>query len=88
MCMNFGCNPQINFYHFFCSVDLVIFGLKAFRLSFSGLKHLDTGYLVNATPPTVYPDIFETLQVFCQGLKMCMTLGCNPWIIFVKFLAV
>ena len=31
----FGCNPQIRFCHFFCCSDL---------------KHLNTGYLVNATP--------------------------------------
>ena len=32
--------------------------------SFWGLKHLDTGYLVNATPPTVLATSSETLQVF------------------------
>ena len=26
-------------------------------------KHLDTGYLVNATLPIVYLDLFETLQM-------------------------
>ena len=28
MCMTFGYNPQINFCHFFHSLNLVIFGLK------------------------------------------------------------
>ena len=43
MCMTFGYNPQINYCHFFHVLKLVFFGLK----------HLDTGYLVNATPPKV-----------------------------------
>ena len=29
--MTVSCNPQIIFSHFFCSSDLVIFGLKAYR---------------------------------------------------------
>ena len=49
--------------------------------SFWGLKHLDTGYLVNVTPPTVLAGSI----CYCQDLKMCMVLGCNPVIIFVTF---
>ena len=41
--------------------------------------------LVNATPPTVYLDLFETLQMFFHGLKMCMTFDCSPQIIFLYF---
>ena len=48
MCMTFGCNPQINFCYFIRSSDLIIMGIK----------HLDTGYLVNATPPTVLAGSF------------------------------
>ena len=47
ICMWFGYNPQIIFYHFFCYFNLGIF--LAFLLS----KLMDTGYLVCATPPTV-----------------------------------
>ena len=64
MCMRFGCNPQINFCHFFC-VELRHF------LAYFLPKHLDIEYLVKANPH-IYPDLFETLQVFCLGLKMCM----------------
>ena len=38
--------------------------------SFLSLKHLDTGYLVQIC--------LKLCRCFCQGLKMCMTLGCNP----------
>ena len=31
MCMTFGYNPQINFCHFFHSLNLVIFGLNYYR---------------------------------------------------------
>ena len=31
-------------------------------------KHICTGYLVNANPPT----IFKLCSCFCLGLKMCM----------------
>ena len=50
MCMTFGCNPQINFCHFFSNLDLVILGLKAI---------LRTQLLLQ-----FYLDLFETLQVF------------------------
>ena len=29
MCMMFGCNPQMNFYRLFHSLNLVIFGLPS-----------------------------------------------------------
>ena len=44
MCITFGGNPQINFCHVFA----------VWTLSSLGLMHLDTGYLVNATPSTVF----------------------------------
>ena len=47
--MRFSCNPQVRF---------VIF--SQFELGHFWL-HIGTGYLVNATPPT----LLDTLQVFC-----------------------
>ena len=47
ICMWFGYNPQIIFYHFFRKLNLAIF--LAFLLS----KSMDSGYLVCASPPTV-----------------------------------
>ena len=58
MCMTFGYNPQINFCHFFYSLNLVIFWAQLL------LKLMDIRYLVSATPPTFFPNPFETLQVF------------------------
>ena len=58
MCMWFGYNPQINFYHFFRIWNLVIFQARILS------KGIDSGYLVCATPPTVLCRSFETLQVF------------------------
>ena len=68
----------IAFCHFFGSLNLVIF--------IFGLKHIGTGYIVNATPPTVLAVSFLNFAgCFCQGLKMCMTFGCNPQINFCHF---
>ena len=87
MCMTFGCNAQINFCHFwpysayqflslFCSSDLIIFGLKAFRRWIS--CECNSSY--SFTP------IFLKLCIcFCQGLEMCMTFGCNPQMNFCYF---
>ena len=54
----FGYNPQIIFYPFFRKLNLAIF--LAFLLS----KRMEGGYVVCASPPTVYIDSFETSQVF------------------------
>ena len=75
MCMTFGCNPRIIFCHFFRSSDL-------------GLKHLDTGYLMDANLFKSSLDLFETCRCFCQDLKLWMTFGCNPQINFVTFFAI
>ena len=45
ICMWFGYNPQIIFYHFFCKLNLVIF--QALLLS----TYVDSMYLVRVTPP-------------------------------------
>ena len=49
--VRFGSNPQIN---------RLIFVLSSRLLP----KHIDTGYLVNATPPAILPGSHETLHVF------------------------
>ena len=43
ICMTFACNPQIKFCHFLRSFNLVIVLARLLP------KHIDTGYLVNAT---------------------------------------
>ena len=58
MCMTFEYNPQINFCHFFHSLNLVIFGAQLLE------KLMDIRYLVSATPPKILSQFFETLQVF------------------------
>ena len=47
MFMRFHCNLLINFCHFFRSLNLVIFLAQLLP------KHIDTTYLVNATPPAI-----------------------------------
>ena len=68
MCMMFSCNPQINFCHFFTSLNLVIFSLK----------HIDAGHLVNPTPPTILHGSFLIFAGVLSSLKLCMAFGCNP----------
>ena len=52
MCMTFGYSAQINFCHFFNSLNLVIFGAQLL------LKLMDIRYLVSATPPTILSQSF------------------------------
>ena len=52
--MTFGCKFQIQFCHFFPSSDFVIMGLK----------HLNTGYLVDAASPKVFTGSFLKLYRF------------------------
>ena len=52
MCMTFGYNPQINFCHFFHSLNLVFFWAQLL------LKLMDIRYLVSATPPTIFSQSF------------------------------
>ena len=58
MCMTFEYNPQINFCHFFHSLNLVIFGLN-YYWSLWTLGTLWAQLLLQ-----FYPNPFETLQVF------------------------
>ena len=75
ICMTFCCNPRINFCCFFCSLNLVIFGLKSFR---HWVPCERNSYSFNR--------IFLTLcRCFCLGLKICMTFCCNPRINFCCF---
>ena len=53
MCMWFGYNPQTNFCHFFCILNLVIF--QAWILP----KYIDSVYLVCGTPPTVFVMVWK-----------------------------
>ena len=52
MCMTYAYNPQINFCHFFHSLNLVIFWAQLL------LKLMDIRYLVSATPPTIFSQSF------------------------------
>ena len=54
-CLMFSCNPQI----IFVTISTVR------TLSFWSLKHLDTGNLVNATPPTILPGYFINFVRYC-----------------------
>ena len=58
MCMTFGYNPQINFCHFFHSLNLVLLGLN-YYWSLWTLGTLWAQLLLQ-----FYPNPFETLQVF------------------------
>ena len=72
MCMTIGCNPRLHWEY-----------LAVRTTWFLGFKHLDTGYLVNATPPTVLAWSFYTLHVFWWLMsEVCITFDCNPQINF------
>ena len=79
MLMTFGCNPQINFGHFFRSLNVVIFELITFGHRVS--CECNSSYSFNR--------IFLTLcRCFCLGLKICMTIAVIPGLISVAFFAV
>ena len=52
MCMQFGYNPLIIFPHFFCFMNLVFYRYEMLS------KCVDSGYLVGATPLTVFHRLF------------------------------
>ena len=80
MCMWFGYNPWINFYHFFRFVNFVIFWPQILR------KCIDSGYLVSATPYTVSClSLCNFAHFFFHGLKVCMWFGFNPAVNFCHF---
>ena len=51
-------------------------------------KGIDSGFLVCATPPTVFADPFETYGYFCHGLNMCIWFGYYPQINFCYFVRI
>ena len=58
ICISFGYNPKTIFFPHFSQFELSHFG------HFYNGSEMDSGYLVCATPPTVfYFDSFETLQI-------------------------
>ena len=79
MCMTFGCNPQI-ILSLFSQFELShIFG----STSAHAYRHWVS---CEHSPSYNFCQIFlQIYRCFCQGLKMCMTFGCNPQIIFVFF---
>ena len=76
MCMTFGYNPQINFCHFFHSLNLVLLGLN-YYWSLWTLGTLWAQLLLQ-----FYPNPFETLQVF---LSRTEDVDINLILIFVTF---
>ena len=80
MCMWFGYNRWINFYHFFHFVNFVIFWPQILR------KCIDSGYHVSAAPYTTSClSLFNFAHLFVHGLKMCMWFGFNPAVNFCHF---
>ena len=59
MCMRFDLILRLN---------LTFFAILAHLLP----KHIDTGCLANATPPSILAETFSDWQYFCQGLKTFM----------------
>ena len=51
MCMTFGYNPQINFCHFFQSLNLVNFGLKPENITRYGQDETQPSFLVRTYEP-------------------------------------
>ena len=80
MCIWFGYNPCINFYHFFHFVNFVIFWPQILW------KCIDSGYLVSAALLRIFILIFlKPCTCFLHGLEMYMWFGYNPWINFCHF---
>ena len=79
MCMWFGYNPWIDFYHFFLFVNFVIFWPQTLW------KCRDNGYLVSATPHTILYLSLWNFSRFGHGLEIYMWFGYNPWINFYHF---
>ena len=60
---------------FSCNSQIIVFFL-----------FLDTGYLVNATPPTFYPIfVLKFCRCICQALKKCIKFGCIPQINILSY---
>ena len=76
MCMWFGYNPCINFYHFFHIADFVISWPQILW------KCTDSGYLVSAN---FIPIFLKLCTCFCHGLEMSVWFEYNPAVNFFHF---
>ena len=63
MCMRFGYYLQIKFYYLFCVLNVITFQAQILSM------RKGNGYFVYATPPTVYADLCETVQVFLSSCE-------------------
>ena len=80
MCMWFGCNPCINFCHFFLFANLVIFWPQILW------KCCDSGYRVSATPHTIlYWSFWNFAHVFPMVWRCACGLNIILELIFVTF---
>ena len=80
MCIWFGYNPCINFYHFFHFVNFVIFWPQILW------KCCDSGYLVSAAPHTVlYWSFWNFVHVFTMVWRCAYGLDIILELIFVSF---
>ena len=68
VCMWFGCNPCINYCHFFHFGNFVIFWPQILW------KCCDSGYLVSATPHTI---LYRTLWNFAHAFAMVWRFACG-----------
>ena len=82
MRMWFGYNPLIIFSHFCCFVNLVFFQYEMLS------KCIDSGYLLGATPLTVFPQLFWNFaDVFGMEWRCACDLGTIFWFFFFTFSA-
>ena len=80
ICMWFGYNPWINFYHFFLFVNFVIFCPQMLW------KCRDCGYLVSATPHTnLYRSLWNFAHVFATVWRCACGLDIILELIFATF---
>ena len=83
ICMWFGYNPQINFYHFFRNLNLAIFsGIFTMKVNGQWVP------FVRNSSYSFMPIHLKLFMCYGHGLKICMWFGYNPWIIFCHFFTV
>ena len=70
--------------YFMCIHETILSLFLGFELSyFSSSNSIDSGYIVDRTPPAV----LKLCRCFFHGLKICMCFWYFPEIIFVSFSA-
>ena len=80
MCIWFGYNPWINFYHFFYFMNFVIFWPQILW------KCIDSGYLVSATPYTTScPSLCNFAHLFFPWFEDVHWFEFNPAVNFCHF---